>query len=106
MVKKKIPVPPDHLSDSSRALWREIVPRRARSPERLELLTVALEARDRADAARRLLAEEGLLAAPAEDAQMQHCHPAVRLEREALALFLRCWTVLGLTWSEDLDRGY
>lgn len=48
---REVPGPPPHLSERAQALWREVVPRRAVSPERLALLQVALEALERADAA-------------------------------------------------------
>ena len=97
--------PPDHLSEKSKALWASLVPRRAKSPERLALLTVALESLDRADAARELLAEEGMVATTATTKAV-HLHPAAKLERESRAIFARIWKQLGLSWDYELDGGW
>jgi P27 family predicted phage terminase small subunit len=94
--------PPAHLSERARALWRVLVPRRARSPERLALLTVALEALDRAEQARAQLEQEGLTRTT-ETTGTVHLHPASRIEKDARSLFARVWEQLGLAWDANLD---
>lgn len=94
--------PPAHLSDASKALWRDLVPGRARSRGRLVLLTVALEAKDRADEARDLIAAEGMVTKE-EGAKMTHIHPALRIEKDARQQFLVAWRELGLRWDTKLD---
>ena len=94
--------PPGHLSARSRALWCSIVPRRAKSPERLVLLQVALEALDRADAAQALIAAEGMVTVTARSG-VAHLHPVLRIERESRVLFCRIWSELGLNRSQVVD---
>src|SRR5438046_912669 len=88
------PEPPAHLSERAAGLWRELVPRRARSPERLALLQTALEALDRSDEAREAINKEGLTS-KTEKTGALHIHPAVRVERESRMLFMKCWSALG-----------
>ena len=87
--------PPKHLSTESQELWRRVVPVTGWSAGRLELLGVALSARDRSRQASALLRDEGLVAEK-DDAKMPHAHPAVKIERDAWSLFVRIWSQLGL----------
>lgn len=96
--------PPDGLSESSRALWNQLVPRRARSAGRLALLTVALEARDRAAEARQVIAAEGMTST-ATKGSLRHVHPLLRVEKDAMTLFARCWHDLSLGWDGQVDGG-
>ena len=95
--------PPKHLSAKSKAVWRAIVPRRARSPERLLLVTTALEALDRADQARQTVEAAGLTVTTKRTGAV-HLHPLVRVEREARTLFLRCWERLSLAFDFRVDN--
>ena len=95
-------LPPPHLSKKSKSLWSKLVPRRARSPERLVHLTVALEALDRADGAREISDREGITIKTKTTGAV-HIHPAVKVERENRQLFARIWNDLDLTWWDDLD---
>ena len=92
---------PAGLSDRTAELWRSVVPRRARSPERLALLEVALRALDRADQAAEILGREGLTTTTGKTGVV-HAHPLIKVEREARALFISAWNALKLTWA-DLD---
>jgi phage terminase small subunit len=94
--------PPSHLSDKSKELWRSVVPRRARSPERLTLLQVALEALDRADSAAEVIRTEGMTVKTATTG-VTHAHVAVKIERESRGLFLRAWDQLGFEWWSPID---
>ena len=94
--------PPEHLSDSAKRLWSEIVPGRAKSPGRLALLTVALEARDRADEARELIKTGGMISQE-EGAKMAHVHPALKIEKDARSQFLSAWNQLSLSWDMRID---
>ena len=97
------PIPsPAHLSDKSQRLWCEIVPRRARSPERLALLTVALKALDRCDEARAQIAADGMTATTKTTGAI-HLHPLLRVEKEARQSFLSAWSTLGLQWYQTID---
>lgn len=93
--------PPEHLSESSKELWRAIVPRRAKSPERLALLEEALSIRDRLLQIRALIASQDQLVEEGE--KMIHLHPLVRAEREWSQAFLRLWKALDLDWWQRID---
>ena len=90
------------LSERSKALWDQIVPRRARSPERLALLQQALEALDRVDECRDVVEREGLTVTTKTTGAV-HVHPLLKVEREQRQLFLRCWDQLNLTWDPSTD---
>lgn len=94
--------PPKHLSARSKKLWDELVPARAKSPERQALLQTALEALDRADQAREILDREGLTTKN-ETTGVVHVHPLVRAEKDARKLFVRIWDQLSLEWRYDID---
>ncbi|MBM3724390.1 MAG: hypothetical protein FJW40_03045 [Acidobacteria bacterium] len=96
------PEPPEHLSERSRDLWRKLAPTSAKSLERRTLFQAALEALDRADEARRLIQAEGLISRTASSGAV-HVHPAVKIEREARAQFVRIWELLGLRWNSEVD---
>jgi hypothetical protein len=81
-----------------------VVPRRAKSPERLATVQVALEALDRADGARLAISEQGLTTVTKTTGAV-HINPLAKLEREARAQFLSAWTALHLTWDCALDGG-
>ena len=94
--------PPQHLSERSKSLWRDLVPRRASSPERLELLTVALEARDRMDLARLAVDADGMTTTTKTTGAV-HLNPLLRVEKEARQQFLATWAALNLEWAQSLD---
>ncbi len=94
--------PPDHLLRRSQKLWSEIVPRRARSPERLALLLVGLEALDRANTVKEILEAEGLTTKMKTTGAV-HAHPLLKIEREGVQVFIKCWSQLGLGWDHSLD---
>jgi len=96
--------PPAHLTARSQALWRSLVPRRAKSPERLALVQAALEALDRADSAREAIAAAGLTTTTKTTGAV-HLHPLAKLEREARAQFIAAWSALKFTWDSRLDGG-
>lgn len=100
-MRKKLP-PPEHLSENSKELWRSLVPSTARSPGRLTLMRVALEALDRADQAREILASESLTTRT-EGTGAIHINPLVKVEKEARQQFVRCWANLHLEWDRELD---
>jgi phage terminase small subunit len=97
--------PPPHLSERACRLWRKLVPNRARSQERIALLTLALEALDRADQARAIVAGEGLVVT-SERSGLSRPHPALRIEAQARAEFIKVWRVLEFDWcgSEDSTK--
>ncbi len=101
-MKVASPEPAPHLSARSTALWRELVPSRARSAGRLVLLQSALEALDRADQAREVLDREGLTTTTKRSGVV-HLHPLVRVEKDSRAQFRAAWSRLGLEWDPNID---
>ena len=89
--------PPDHLSDRAKDLWRAVVPRRVAHPEELALLQSSLEALDRADQAAAILAEEGVTTKTLGSGTI-HVHPAIAIEKESRAAFVKGWNLLNLQW--------
>lgn len=96
------PDPPAHLSERSQGLWNSIGPARCRSLERQTLFLAALEALDRSDEARRIVAVEGMTTVT-ETTKAVHIHPLLRVERESKQQFTRIWTELHLAWNHDID---
>src|SRR5262245_58667276 len=86
---------PDGLSERSRALWRAVVPRYVRGPQRRALLEEALAALDRAAQAREAIAREGLTTTTGRSGVV-HLHPLVRVEKDARAAFMKAWAQLRL----------
>lgn len=99
-----IPDPPEHLSGRSRELWRKLGPDEAKSIERRTLFQAGLEALDRADEARRIIQAEGMISKTTTTGAV-HVHPAVKVEREARAQFVRIWDLLNLKWNSEIDGG-
>lgn len=88
---------PEGLSNRSKELWHDVVPRRCSHPEQLALLRVALVSLDRADEAAATLAEEGITLRTLGSGTV-HAHPAVAIEKEARAAFAKMWAALNLNW--------
>src|SRR5262249_27983252 len=105
MTRKPAPVapaePPEHLSGKSKALWRAVVFREV-SPGRLQLICTALEALDRAEEARLLIAKTGLITKTGTTGVV-HASPLLKIERENRGLFARIWGELHLSWDPLID---
>jgi P27 family predicted phage terminase small subunit len=100
--RSSYPGVPKHLSERSKKLWRELIGGRVKSPERVALFQAALEALDRADQARMILAKEGLTF-ETENTGTVHVHPVAKIEKDARAAFARIWSQLALHWNYDID---
>ena len=94
--------PPDGLSSRSGALWRELVPLRARSPERLQALEIALRGLDRLDQIRAALDGQELMQVT-RSTGAHHMNPLLRAERAAQRDFTAAWSELGFNSRESLD---
>lgn len=94
--------PPEHLSARARQLWCNLCETRCKSPERRALLLSALEALDRADEARAILATEGLIHTTRKTGA-KHVHPAAKVEADSRRLFAKLWGTLGLSFNQSLD---
>lgn len=96
------PGPPGHLSKKAADLWRSIVDRYELEDEELATLTLALEASDIAQTARRTLGREGQML---EDRFGQtKPHPAIQVHRDALASWARLTSQLGIPAEPATDR--
>jgi phage terminase small subunit len=95
-------LPPADLSESSKALWRELIPRRARSPERITLVGQALRCLDRCAELRRIISEEGLITETPRSG-CRHANPAVGMLAESERMFGRLWRDLAFSFWPDLD---
>ncbi len=91
--------PPAHLSPASKALWKSIVARFELQPEHLELLRLGLEAIDRTDQARQILAEDGLVITGSRGAPQRH--PMIDVEMASRSAALRYFRELGLSQYVD-----
>jgi P27 family predicted phage terminase small subunit len=101
-VRKPTPEPPEHLSESSRELWRAVV-KQSIPAGRAAIIQTALEARDRSLEASAMLRTEGLCSTTATTGAV-HDHPAVKIEHDNRALFARLWSNLGL--ASEIDKRY
>ncbi len=97
-----IPEVPSHLSERSAALWRAVVPSRAKSPERQALVIVALDALDLADECRTQVRMEGMTSVTKSTGAV-HVHPLVKVEKEQRSLFTRVWCQLNFSWNARID---
>ena len=98
-----MPEPPAHLSERARGLWCEVLSTRGgTSAGRLALLQAGLEALDRADECRRVLAADGLIATTGKTGAV-HIHPAAKLETEARRQFASIWRQLNLQFDPLVD---
>jgi phage terminase small subunit len=88
--------PPSTLSKPAQALWNRVQDEYAlEDVSSLTLLAVALQAWDRLEDAKRILAKGGLVI-PGATAGTFVQHPALRLERDSRAAFLTAWKSLNL----------
>lgn len=94
--------PPDHLSDAAASWWASVVEDYDLEPHHIELLTLAAEARDRAEQARRLIEAEGLIVATTTGGTKTH--PAVAVERDSRIAFARLVRELDLDADAPADR--
>ncbi|MFN7542824.1 MAG: P27 family phage terminase small subunit [Acidobacteriota bacterium] len=91
---------PNGLSPRAAELWREIVPRQAKSPERLAMVEQALRAYDRAEQCREAIDSQGLMI---EGGKLAHINPLLKAEKDARAQFAQMWRALRLTFSGSVD---
>ena len=102
--REDLPIPevPSHLSERSAALWRAVVPSRAKSAERQALVIVALDALDLADECRVRVRAEGLTATTKTTGTV-HVHPLMKVEKEQRSLFAKVWGQLNFQWNQTID---
>ena len=90
--------PPEHLSNRAATLWRDVVPRRAKSPGRIAIVQAALESLDRADTARAAVEVAGMTTTTKTTGAV-HVHPLVKVERESRSQFTKLWGSLNLHYE-------
>src|SRR2546423_277300 len=95
------PKPPAHLSAASRRWWSTIAEDYELEVHHLELLTLAAEARDRCEDARKQIAKEG--ATYVDRFGAPRAHPAVAIERDSRLAFARLVRELRLDDQADDD---
>jgi P27 family predicted phage terminase small subunit len=86
--------PPSHLSKHSRALWRTITTNFTLEATETELLRLGLEALDRCEQARVLLAEDGIVTRGRYGQPV--AHPALAVERDSRLAAARLFKQLAL----------
>ena len=95
----KIPTAPTHLSGEGKQFWKRITRQYILSDDQLLTLRVACENFDLAQQAREEIVRDGLTV----DGRR---HPAVDIERQAYALFLRSLRQLNLDAGEPGPIGH
>ena len=96
------PEPPGHLSARSIRLWRSVAERYEFEDEELTTLSLALDALDTADTARRRLEKDGQLIA--DRFEQLKPHPSVQIQRDAMATWARLIGLLGIPADVADDR--
>jgi hypothetical protein len=87
-------VPPNHLSDGSKALWLDLLEAFPFAAKERDLLRVGLEARDRAIQARRALRKHGLTYDSPQGSPV--ARPEVGIERQSQRLWTQVLKQLGV----------
>jgi phage terminase small subunit len=95
--RRNTPAAPAELSEASRDVWRRIHKSWSMDDSGRVLLTIALQARDRAAAAQALIDKDGLTLGA-------RAHPAVAVLRDAENVCLKAWRQLGLEASGPVGR--
>jgi phage terminase small subunit len=96
------PGPAAHLTQSSKRLWLELGPSRARSLGRQIKFQQALEMRDLTNEIRKAREAEGIIIV-SKRSGLKHINPIVRIEKDCRKLFARLWSDLGLDWDVEVD---
>jgi P27 family predicted phage terminase small subunit len=92
------PAAPAHLSRESAKWWREVTSTYELESHHLRLLTLACESWDRAQEARRRIADEGSYIL--DRYGVPRAHPAIAVERDSTVRFARILRELALDVSE------
>src|SRR5687768_2067225 len=100
-MRRSGPTPPEHLSDRCRKWWRSVVSDFELELHHLHLLRLAAEAIDRAEEARAILADEGIVVRTGETVK---AHPAVAIERDARLAAARLIRELDLDVEPPAER--
>jgi P27 family predicted phage terminase small subunit len=92
---------PEHLSERSQGLWNELHRSFLLEATEAELLRLGLEALDRTEEARAVLAEEGTFTTNRYGNRVTH--PAVSVERDSRLAAVRIFRELGLENATEIS---
>ena len=96
--------PPAHLNKESRRIWRRLNEEYNLNSDHLLLLKVCLEAYDRLQSSRILLAEEGeVFNTPTG---FKKPHPALQIEKESRSGFLQAFRMLNLDIEPPAEKNF
>lgn len=93
---------PAELSEQSKAIWRGVVPRRAKAAERLLLIKTALQALDRANEVSAEIETQGLTIENPSSGAIR-ANPLIKLEKELRQQFAGLWNNLNLDFDYVID---
>lgn len=96
----KVPKAPAHLSRAARKWWSDIMAAYEIEDHAVAIVTAAAESWDRKEAARKVLAAEGMTV---DCRDGKKTHPCVGIERDSRLAFLRAVRELCLS-AEDPDE--
>ena len=91
----KPPLPPKHLAPASTAFWKRLCSEYSFTAAELATLQLACEAFDRTQAARAILAEQGIVTEDRFGAV--RTHPCCAIERDSRIGFMRAMRELNLS---------
>ncbi len=94
---------PNHLTAASKKIWKAIFEDYQIDPAAELILVATLEARDRREEARALLAKEGTV--QTDRFGQKKPHPSVAIERDAAGTLMRGWRLLGFDQEPRGDMG-
>ena len=97
----KKPRPPSHLRPSTKKWWASVVSQWELDPHHVHILTMACEAKDRAEAAREQVEREGMLI---NGLHGRRSHPLLSIERDCRLTFAKLLKQLNLDESDDNDK--
>jgi phage terminase small subunit len=93
--------PPGHLSDAARKFWMDVTADFDLEPHQLKLLGVACDALDRANQARLVVDEQGLMVDDRYGAP--RVHPLISVESASRTTFMRALRELALEEEPTAD---
>jgi phage terminase small subunit len=97
---RKVPKPPGHLSKEARRWWSGVMGDYLIEPHMVSIVTAAAESWDRKEAARKVLAVEGMTV---DCRDGKKTHPCVGIERDSRLAYMRAVRELCLS-AEDPDE--